>query len=92
MASGPQTEAGRALTGLVAVIDAVETEWYNGNMDEGARDRIRKAADPFLPTANDVLGILSRPAVDRSKACPLDPRCYRFQGHDGEHMHADPEP
>jgi hypothetical protein len=26
--------------------------------------------------------------VDRSKACPLDLDCYRFQGHPGEHMYA----
>lgn len=29
----------------MALQQAVETEWYNGNMDEGARDRILKATE-----------------------------------------------
>ena len=30
--------------------------------------------------------------VDRGKACPLDEKCYRYQGHDGEHMYPTPRP
>jgi hypothetical protein len=29
--------------------------------------------------------------VDTGKACSLDPLCYRFQGHKGEHMHPIPD-
>jgi hypothetical protein len=39
-----------AMDGLV---EAVETEWYNGNVDEGARDRILATARAAIATAKE---------------------------------------
>lgn len=31
--------------------------------------------------------LLEHAAVDRSAPCAFDPNCYRYQGHDGEHLY-----
>ena len=43
------------------------------------------APGPLDPAAEGYVVV-----VDRSLPCPLDPKCYRYQGHDGEHMYAEP--
>ncbi len=34
--------------------------------------------------------LLEHTVVDRSKPCAADPRCYRYQGHDGDHLYGVP--
>jgi len=50
--------------------------------DELAADLAREYADLSRH-------LIERPAVDRSTACPLDARCYRYQGHEGEHLYGE---
>jgi hypothetical protein len=46
------------------------------------RRRIRDQASILLTQALD-----STAQVNRSRPCPLDPKCYRYQGHTGIHMY-----
>jgi hypothetical protein len=75
----PTTAAGRAL---------LESEMFDRlilSLGQNAAVGEDEFADAILAIEAEARAPLD---VDRSKACPLDLDCYRFQGHPGEHMYA----